>query len=196
MNDLPVVDAMRLPEDVRALLRPGERVRTPGGHVHVLPRFFYQVNSWPQAKAFDLAAHFTLGELMTVDCREHPRFLRDWPHYVPCSISLLARYLEAFRARAGGAPVFIAANGGYRSPAHARSAVPGPHVWAAAADIFRVGDTWLDSEDKIEKYRQMAMELGPEVYAEPYGHEPGQTDDHLHIDIGFVTYVPRDCDES
>src|SRR2546421_2596450 len=87
------------------------------GRVHHFPRFFFVVPSWEEAHAIRVATHFMLSELITVDSREAELLLRTFPHYVPCAILALARYLEYFR-REVDAPVFISANGGYRSPAH------------------------------------------------------------------------------
>lgn len=185
---LPVVDGRELPEEVRALLRPGERVQDDAAAA-ALPRFFYEVTSWKAAHETKLTVHFTLAELMTVDCRESSQLLHGFPHYVPCAVSVLARYLEEFRSRAE-APVFVAVNGGYRSPAHGFSKRPSPHLWAAAANIYRVGDTFLDSEKAIEKYTSIAQSIGQEVYVKPYGHKPGETDDHLHIDLGTLLVEP------
>ena len=194
-RDLPVIDGLKLPDDLRVLLRPDESVADRAGRVHRLPRFFYEVRSWSQAKELSLTAHIRLTELLIVDSRETPRLLEDFPHYVPCAVSLLARILEDFRARAN-APVYVAANGGYRSPAHRLSAVAGPHNWAAAADIYRIGDTWLNNQSAIEKYAAMARDLAPELNVLPYGHQTGETDDHLHLDLGYVQLVPGGCDES
>lgn len=191
---LRVVDALTLDPDRRALLRPGEPVADARGRQHALPRFFFEVESWMQAKATPLAPHFTLAELTVVDCRETPLLLEKVPHYVPCAVVVLARYLEAFRARVE-APIFIAANGGYRSPAHALSQPPGPHCWGAAANIYRIGDRWLDERDSIEKYARIAESVAREFFPKPFGAGPGETDDHLHLDLGYLTLVPRDCDE-
>ncbi len=196
-RDLPVVDGLRLPPDVRALLRPDDLVADQAGRFHRLPRFFYEVRSWSQAKETLFTPHIRLSELLTVDCQEAPRLLEDFPHYVPCAVGLLARLLEEFRARAGGAAIFVAANGGYRSPAHRLSiGAVNPHNWAAAADVYRVGDTFLNTQSTIEKYAAIARELSPEVNALPYGHLPGETDDHLHLDLGYAHQVPARCDES
>lgn len=192
---LKVVDGLALPPERRALLRPGEAMRDHAGRTHFLPRFFYEIESWAQAKATQLAPRFTLAELMSVDCCEADLLLNTFPHHVPCAVSVLARYLQAFRERVD-APVFIATNGGYRSPAHARSRHASPHLWAAAANIYRVGDTWLDEEKPIEKYARIAESIAPEIRAKPFGHGPDEADDHLHLDIGYVTFVPRDCDEA
>ncbi len=194
-RDLPVIDGLKLPDDLRALLQPDKAVTDRSGRVHRLPRFFYEVRSWSQAKELSLTPHVRLSELLIVDCRETPRLLEDFPHYVPCAISLLARILEDFRARAN-APVYIAANGGYRSPAHRLSAVAGPHNWAAAADIYRVGDTLLNTQAAIEKYAAVVRDFAPELNVLPYGHQTGETDDHLHLDLGYVKSVPSGCDES
>src|SRR4051812_20795009 len=112
---LEVVDGRTLPEQHRALLQPGEAVKDEKANVHHLPRFFYAVASWSDAHAVKLADHFKLSELMMVDCREADLLFREFPHYVPCAITLLAGFLEGFR-RAAGEPVFVAANGGLRFP--------------------------------------------------------------------------------
>jgi hypothetical protein len=188
--DLEVVDGLKLSEEHRALLRPGELLEDAKGNAHRLPRFFYSVPSWAKAHETALAPHFKLAELMTVDCREANLLFREFPHYVPCAAVLLARYLEDFR-RAAEAVVFIAANGGYRSPAHERNHDCSPHCWATAADIYRVGDTYLDDEKAITKYGDMAKSLGPPIWVRPYS----EGDDHLHIDLGFITLTPRQCSE-
>jgi hypothetical protein len=194
MTPLKVIDGLTLDEERKALLRPGESLRDAEDRVHVLPRFFYEVESWEQAKETQLTTHFALSELMSVDCREAPLLLREFPHYVPCAVVVLAAYLQLFRERVGS-PVYIATNGGYRSPAHQLSRRPGPHVWGTAANIYRIGDKFLDGERDIEKYAAIAESALPGVFTRPFGSESGQTDDHLHIDIGFVTFVPRDANE-
>ncbi len=187
---LKVVDGLALPEKHRKLLRPDEPVIDPQGRSHRLPRYFYEVTSWEQARATKLTVHFTLAELMAVDCREADLLLRQFPHYIPCAVSVLARYLEEFRERAE-APMMISVNGGYRSPAHRYSGTISPHLWATAADIYRIGDTWLDSEKSIDRYARIAESIGQEVFAMPYGCGTGETDDHLHVDIGYLSVVPR-----
>ncbi|HEV3410234.1 MAG TPA: hypothetical protein VG095_08060, partial [Chthoniobacterales bacterium] len=81
--------------------------------------------------------------------------------------------------------------GGYRSPAHQRNQHKSTHCWATAADIYRVGDTYLEDERSIRRYAQVAESLGAQVYVRPYA----EGDDHLHIDLGFVTVTPRECSE-
>ena len=192
---LPPIDGLRLPEEYRALLRPGESESGANGTVHRLPRFFYEIGSWEQAHEVRLAPHFTLAELMLVDCREARLLLSQFPHYVPCAILLLARFLEAFR-REVDAPVFISANGGYRSPAHQVGGAKSMHAWGTAANIYRIGDTFLSDTRSTEKYRTIAASLGPAVFVRPFGREKGQTSDHLHIDLGYVRLTPRECSEA
>lgn len=192
---LPAIDGLHLPEECRALLRPGETATDSSGNVHRLPRFFYQIRSWQEAQELRLAPHFTLAELMLVDCREARLLLSQFPHYVPCAIVMLARLLEDFRSEVG-APVFIAANGGYRSPAHQIGGAKSIHAWGTAANIYRIGDTYLDNGKSIERYGSIAASLSPAVFVRPFGHERAQTDDHLHIDLGFVSLTPRECSEA
>jgi len=195
LEPLKVADGLRLPPEIRALLRPGERVKDRQGRTHVLPRFFMEISSWEEAKNRHVTPHFTYAELLMVDCREADLLLNTFPHYVPCAAGVLAQYLERFR-EAVGEPVFISANGGYRSPAHRREGeIAGPHCWGCATDIYRVGDVYLDDEKSIEKYGRIAAALGQDVRVKPYGHGIGETDDHLHLDIGYVTVTPEHCDE-
>jgi len=192
---LPPIDGLRLPDEYRALLRPGESEAGANSIVHRLPRFFYEIGSWEEAHEIRLAPHFTLAELMLVDCREARLLLSQFPHYVPCAILLLARFLEAFR-REVDAPVFISANGGYRSPAHQIGGAKSIHAWGTAANIYRIGDTFLSDTRSMEKYRAIAASLGPAVFVRPFGREKGQTSDHLHIDLGYVRLTPRECSEA
>lgn len=182
MNELEIVDGLSLSEKYRSLLRPNESLGE-----HSLPRFFYAVPSWEEAHQIRVAEHFKLAELMTVDCGEAELLLQTFPHYVPCAIGLLAGFLEGFR-RAADAPVFISANGGYRSPAHRRNEKKSAHCWGTAADIYRVGDTYLDNERSIAKYAEIARSLGVQLFVRPYV----EGDDHLHIDLGFINVTPRD----
>jgi hypothetical protein len=189
------IDGLCLAQGYRALLRPGESEAAANGTVHRLPRFFYEIGSWEEAHEIRLAPHFTLAELMLVDCREARLLLSQFPHYVPCAIVLLARFLEDFR-REVDAAVFISANGGYRSPAHQIGGAKSIHAWGTAANVYRVGDTFLSDARSIEKYRTIAASLSPATFVRPFGREVGQTSDHLHIDLGFVSLTPRDCSEA
>ena len=192
---LPVVDGLRLPDELRILLRPDELATDRFDRTHRLPRFFYEVRSWSQAKDLALTTHVRLSELLIVDSREATRLLDEFPHYIPCAVTLLARVLEDFRVRVGTS-VYIAANGGYRSAAHRLSTPLGPHNWATAADIYRVGDTLLNTASAIEKYVEIIRDLAPEINVLPYGHLPGESDDHLHLDLGYAHLIPSGCDET
>jgi hypothetical protein len=192
---LHAVDGFDLPQEYRVLLRPGEAETDFQGNIHRLPRFFYEIGSWQAAHEIRVAPHFTLAELMLVDCREGRLLLSQFPHYVPCAIVLLARFLEDFR-REVDAPVFISANGGYRSPAHQIGGAKSIHAWGTAANIYRIGDIFLNDAKSIEKFGSIAASLSPAVFARLFGPERGQTDDHLHIDLGFVSLTPRECSEA
>ena len=185
---LPVVDGLTLPDEYRAVLRPGETLTDAAGTDHELPRWFYRVDSWEQALDTPLTEHFDLWEFIGVDVREAPP-MRSFPRYVPCAVTALAAALEVFRL-AAGTYVHIAANGGYRSPAHALTRQASRHCWGVAANIYRVGDDWLDEEGVIDRYADIARRTIPGVWLRPFGLESGQADDHLHLDLGYVTTRP------
>lgn len=191
LQELPIVDADALTDGVRTLLRPGEPVRDRHGAEHPLPRWFYEVDSWDTALQTALAPNFMLWEFMTVDVREAERFRNRFPRYVPCAIVTLAAALQVFRS-AVGTYVHIAANGGYRSPAHRLSRNASRHCWGSAVNIYRIGDDWLDSRDTIARYAGIARSTLPAAWIRPYGETEGMADDHLHIDIGYVTVRPTD----
>ncbi len=186
-----IVDGLTLERRLREVLRPAELVPDRHGRMRRLPRFFYEVPSWEQAKDTELAPHFSLAEFIDVDVREH-ELQRGFPRYVPCAVVLLAGHLELFR-QAVGAKVYIAANGGYRTPGHQLSRYATPHTWGAAANLYRIGDTYLDSRDLIEKYSQLAAALCPAFRTRPYGAGLGEADDHVHLDIGFAHLVPPEA---
>ncbi|HUF50566.1 MAG TPA: hypothetical protein VMN60_07030 [Longimicrobiales bacterium] len=185
---LPLVRTARLPGDVRAVLRPGAALEEPGGPVRALPASFLRIDSWDQARRTELTPHFALWELIGVDVREAP-LLRSFPRYVPCALLLLAAALELLRLEVG-TYVHVAANGGYRSPGHALSRNASRHCWGTAANIYRIGDTDLDSRDEIEKYAAVARRVIPGVWIRPYGPADGQADDHLHLDLGYSIFDP------
>jgi Peptidase M15 len=195
VEELRPIDALNLSAEYRALLRPGEAESDARGNVHHLPRFFYEIGSWQDAREIRLAPHFTLAELMLVDCREAELLLRHFPHYLPCAVILLATFLENFR-REVGAPVFISANGGYRSPAHQIGGAKSIHAWGTAVNIYRIGDKFLDDARSIEKYGATASSLSRAVLVRPFGSREGETDDHLHLDLGFVSLTPREFSEA
>lgn len=194
LQQIKVVDAFDLADELRSLLKPGEMVRDAHGRRHRLPRYFYEVPSHEAAVEIRLAPHFGLNEFVVVDLKETPR-LQQFPRYIPCAVGLLAFFLEQFRA-AANASVHVAVNGGYRSPAHKISSGASPHMWGTAADIYRIGGTILKTQELIERFNQIAEELSDDVCVMPYGHETGTSvDDHLHIDLGYVTVVPREISE-
>ena len=195
VGELSPIDGLDLPAEYRALLRPGEAESGSAGNVHHLPRFFYEIGSWQDAQKIRLGPHFTLAELILVDCREADLLLRHFPHYVPCAVILLATFLENFR-REVDAPVFISANGGYRSPAHQIGGARSIHAWGTAANIYRIGDTFLNEAKSIERYGAIASSLSRVVFVRPFGSKKGETDDHLHLDLGFVSLTPRECSEA
>ncbi|HET8743990.1 MAG TPA: hypothetical protein VFM98_00175 [Ramlibacter sp.] len=187
---LPLVLAQELPRQLHEVLRPGEALQDRSGAARVLPSSFLRVESWSQALETNLTPHFKLSELMTVDVREAAA-ARAFPRHVPCAILLLAGALELFRLEVG-TYVHVAANGGYRSPGHALSRRASRHCWGTAANIYRIGDTFLDTREQIEKYAAIARRVIPGVWVRPYGQEDGQADDHLHIDIGYTVFDPVD----
>ena len=186
---LPVVDALQLDRPRREALRPGGILRDAEGRGRRLPRFFYEIDSWETARTTPLSPHFMLWELIYVDVRE-AELLRTFPRYVPCAVTLMAAALESFRA-AVGTYVHVAANGGYRSPAHRLSTAATPHCWGTAVNIYRIGDDWLDTQETIERYNRIARETMSGVWARPYGAGQGFVDDQMHLDLGFVTLVPH-----
>lgn len=185
---LPLVRADDLPAEVKQVLRPGQALQDRAGAARTLPSSFLRVDSWSQARETLLTPHIALWELIGVDVREAP-LQRSFPRYVPCAIVLLAAALELFRLEVG-TYVHVAANGGYRSPGHALSRHASRHCWGTAANIYRIGDTWLDSREEIEKYAAIARRVIPGVWVRPYGQEDGEADDHLHLDIGYTLFDP------
>lgn len=188
---LPVVDGQTLSTALRAVLRPGELLTDGAGREHQLPRWFYQVDSWQTALDLQVTPNFALWEFIGVDVRETP-LLRVFPRYVPMAVSALAAHLEVFR-QAAGSCVHIAANGGYRSPAHLLTRAASRHCWAAAANIFRVGDIMLDGRDTIERYAVLARTVLPACWIRPHGPGVGEADDHLHLDLGYLLLEPGEA---
>ena len=193
-ESIKIVDAFDLDDELRSLLKPGEMVRDADNRRHRLPRYFYEVPSHEVAMTIRLTPHFGLNEFVLVDLREAAR-LEDFPRYIPCAVRVLAFYLEQFRS-AAGASVHIAVNGGYRSPAHKMSYGATPHMWGTAADIYRIGTTIVKTQEVIEKYNDLAEQLTDDITTYPYGHVTGSTaDDHVHLDLGYITVVPREISE-
>jgi|SRR5687767_9988363 len=186
---LRIVDGRRLEKRYRDVLRPGDLLADAQGQAHVLPRFFYEIPSWDIAVSLQLSEHFALWEFLHTDVHEAAP-LRTFPRYIPCAVTLLALCLEQFRD-ASGRYVHIAANGGYRSPGHVLTTHATPHAWGTAVNIYKVGDTMLDEQEALEHYADIAYQSMPGVYVRPFGSKPGYTDDHLHLDFGYVVAVPR-----
>ncbi|PYQ18761.1 MAG: hypothetical protein DMF81_23920, partial [Acidobacteria bacterium] len=165
-SGLKIVDAFDLEPDLRALLRPGELVEGIGGQYHHLPRYFYEIPSHEAARQIRVTPHFGLNEFLLVDLKEAAR-IRAFPRYVPCAIRILAFYLERLR-EATGAPVHLAVNGGYRSPAHKLSVAATPHMWATAADVYKIGTVVLRERASIETYNRLIEDLTDDLYVMPY----------------------------
>jgi hypothetical protein len=191
VDSLPIVDARHLDEARRAALKPGELVRDDAGQERRLPCLFYEVASWSLARETELAPNFGVWEFIDVDLHEAPA-LRAYPRYVPCTAVLLACALSTLRQQVKQ-PLWISANGGYRSPSHARTRAGSPHCWGSAANIYRVGDDWLDTQSAIERVAAAAVKAVPAFWPRPFGDAPGTADDHLHLDLGYSIFVPRDA---
>lgn len=187
---LTSIDGRRLAKEYRDALSPGGMRCDSEGVEHRLPRFFYEIPSWDFAMAIRLTPSFGLWELVQTDVREAV-ILQSFPRYVPCALPLLAFALEQFR-NATGTFVHIAANGGYRSPAHKLSCgVASPHCWGTAVNIYKVGDTLIDSAYAHEKFAQIARDSIPGVHVKPFGEGRAESNDHLHLDLGYVVSVPH-----
>ena len=188
-SSLPVVDARTLDVQRRAALRPGELVRDESGRQRRLPIYFYEVGSWQLARDTELAPNFGLWEFIDVDVRE-PAIVRTYPRYIPCAVLLLASALSLVRLQLRQS-IWISANGGYRSPSHAQSRAGSTHCWGTAANVYRIGDERLDSQMAIERMAAAATRAVPALWARPFGEAVGCSDDHLHLDLSFASFVPR-----
>ncbi len=189
LRSLRVVDATKLGDELVAALRPGQVVEDRHGVSRRLPRYFYEIPSWEDALEIEVTPSFSLWEFMDVDLREEEG-VRTFPRYVPLAVTVLAAHLEVFR-RETDTYVHIAANGGYRSPAHRLSANASPHMWGTAVNIHRVGDDDLDGQEAIERYARLARQVLPALWIRPFGEEPGEADDHMHLDVGYLVVEPR-----
>src|SRR5882757_6175778 len=193
-QQIKVVDAFDLDDELRSLLKPAEMVKDAEGRRHRLPRYFYEIPNHEAAVSIRLTAHFGLNEFTLVDLKEADR-LQQFPRYVPCAVRVLAFYLEQFR-REAGASVHIPVNGGYRSPSHKLSLTATPHMWATAADIYRIGTSILKGKESIDKYNGIAEDLSDDIHIFPYGHVTGaNADDHVHFDLGYITVIPTEISE-
>ena len=58
------------------------------------------------------------------------------------------------------------------------------------------GTNWDPWQEAIEKYNAIAEDLSDEVNVLPYGPITGSNaDDHVHIDLGYMTLIPREISE-
>ena len=192
-SGLKVVDVCDLDPEINDLMRPGALMEDKHGRTHRLPRYFYEVPTRDAAMEVRLTAHFGLNEFLLVDLKEDAR-VRSYPRYIPCAVRLLAFYLERYRELVG-APVHLAVNGGYRSPSHKLAVGASPHMWGTAADIYKIGHTLLRDQATIETYNRLAEEVSDDLWVMPYGNDIGMTDDHVHIDLGYLALIPREMSE-
>ncbi len=192
LGRLKIVDGCDLPDAYRQVLRPGEMLFDERGRGRRLPRYFYEVDTLLTARETQLAPNFGIYEFIHTDLRESP-VLRGFPKYLPCAIAILATYLSRLRDHVQ-TYIHIAANGGYRSPGHQLSRNASTHHWGTAVNIYRIGDDYLDTPEQIDNYAEVAREVLAGIWTRPYGHGAGFADDHLHIDLGYVTVFPRDAD--
>ena len=69
-------------------------------------------------------------------------------------------------------------------------------MWGTAADVFRIGSNIMKTRELIEKYNIVAEDLSEDITVLPYGPLTGQNaDDHVHIDLGYITLIPREISE-
>jgi hypothetical protein len=145
---LRVVDGRRLERRFRDVLLPGGILCDHGGQARVLPRFFYEVTSWEEARDTYLTPHFSVSEFIHTDVREAPP-LRVFPRYIPCATALLALALEQLR-EAVGTYVYIGANGGYCRGTHglaARRPIAGARRRTSIGLATRISTTTTRSSD-------------------------------------------------
>src|SRR5687767_149811 len=186
MNDagsLPIVDARQLDAARRAALKPGEVVRDANGRLRRLPYLFYEVASWQIARETELAPNFGVWEFLDVDLYEAAA-VRAYPRYLPCTALLLASALSALRQHLRQS-LWISANGGYRSPSHAKTYAGSTHCWGTAADLYRAGDESLDTPATIERVAAAVTRAAPGLWPRPLAEIAGGDDDHLHVDLGY-----------
>jgi hypothetical protein len=104
-------------ESTAPRLRPGELVPDREGRLRRLPRYFYEVPSWDAALETSALPTSRCGSSSTWTCARPaaahlgratcPARSRCWPRTWRCCAAEVGTY------------VHVAANGGYRSPAHA-----------------------------------------------------------------------------
>jgi hypothetical protein len=188
MMDVFIRDVTELSSEHQAVYAPLAQLVTRDGAKPEFPSRFYEIASREHALATRLSANFVLAEFLHVDLHEHP-IASAYPRYIPCAASLLAAHLQVLRDELG-TYIHIAANGGYRSPSHALSTHASTHSWATAANIYRIGDDYLDTEEKIRKYAEIVRRVLPHVTIREYGHGVAEANDHLHLDLGYTDFNP------
>jgi hypothetical protein len=57
--------------------------------------------------------------------------------------------------------------------------------------VYRIGDVDMTERDAIEHYGAIARRVLPSAWCRRYGLAPGQTTDHLHIDLGYIVCLPH-----
>jgi hypothetical protein len=72
--------------------------------------------------------------------------------------------------------------------------VASTHSWGTAANIYRVGDEWLDNAERVRKYLDIARRTLPAAWIRPYGARPGMAFDHIHVDLGYLNVEPHAAD--
>ena len=164
---LRLVDGRRLERRYRDVLMPGGMLCDHAGRARVLPRYFYEVISWEQARDTYLSRHFTVSEFIHTDVREAPP-LRVFPRYIPCA-TRPAR-LRARAVAGGGGDVRVHRRERRLLLArHKGTGAASPHCWGTAANIYRIGDTYLDTPETIRRYAALAHEVIPTVWTRPLG---------------------------
>ena len=67
---LRLIDGRQLERRYRDVLMPGGILCDLSGRARELPRYFYEVSSWEEARDTYLSRHFTVSEFIHTDVRE------------------------------------------------------------------------------------------------------------------------------
>ena len=178
------------PPVIATLLKPGGAPGRPRRRDASAAALLLRDRLVGRALATPLSAHFALWEFIDVDVRE-PALLRIFPRYVPVRGQHARRRARAVSL---GSRRARAHHGQRRLPLAVARAVDrrgSPHCWGTAANIYRIGPDYLDTPQRIERYAAIARRVLPFSRIRPSGDAIAATDDHLHVDIGYVTVVPR-----
>ena len=189
---LPIVDGLELDAPVRSLLMPGVPVRDSHARLRRLPRFFYAVESWNVALETQADAAFrdvgvhgrrsvragAAAPVSRATCRAPSR---RSPRISRCCASRSARRFtspptaDIDRRRTAS-----------RSPGS-------PHCWGTAANIYRIGDRVSRRARRDRKVRGARDRSAAGAARAAVRAGPGCVDDHVHLDLGYVTAVPADA---